>query len=141
MIIHEIPSYVRLSYNSEKNYILFDWTDFDVTLDEIKVLHQKALDTALQTGCFYFIAETSKVKTILRKEVVRWFGEVWVPKLAAAGLKAIVTVVPDIGLATLSTRHWQAGVVASIKMKNVTNLAEAEAFLEDLQRCVVTQPM
>lgn len=134
MIIHEIPNFIQVSYHDDKHYILFDWTDFYVTLDEIKTIHHKAFETALDKQCFYYIAETSKVKNILRPEVLTWFGSEWVPVLSKGGLKAIITVVPSSGLATLSTRDWQSGVVGTIIQKNVRNLAEAEAYILQLQQ-------
>ena len=66
VIIHEIPGYIQVSYDEAKDYVLFDWTDFTVTLDQIKAIHEKALAAAQQKHCSYYGAETSKVKTVLR---------------------------------------------------------------------------
>ena len=132
MIIHEVPNFIQVSYSPGKDYILFDWTDFLVTLEQIKVIHQKALDVAVQKQIYFYVAETSKVNSVLRSEVIKWWGEEWVPKLTAAGLKAIVTVVPmKVGLASISTHNWQVQVVGSIVMKNVRSLAEAESYLKE----------
>ena len=133
MIIYEKHNYIKVVYHPDKNYIVFDWTDFLVTLDEIRELHEKALNVALLKKCYFYIAETSKVRSVLRQEVIRWFGDVWVPKLVAAKIKAIVTVVPTSSLAKLSTRSWQAVVLDGIMMKNVKNVAEAEAAIRELQ--------
>lgn len=141
MIIYEKPEFIQVSYRQDGNFILFDWTDFQVTLEEIQELHKKALAVALEKQCFYFIAETSKVRTVLRPIVVGWWTIVWVPKLLASGLKAIVTVVPDSALASLSTRQWQKDIQKwqedsqkGIFMKNVQTLAEAQVLIEEFQR-------
>ena len=134
MNIHEIPNFIQVSFQEEKNYILFDWTNFSVSLEEIQTIHHKAFETAVEKHCMYYIAETSRVKNILRPEVLDWFAKEWVPVLSAGGLKAVITVVPLFGLATLSTRDWQANVVSQIFQKNVRNLAEAEACIALLQQ-------
>lgn len=132
MIVHEVPGYIRVSYDEAKDYVLFDWTDFAVTLDQIKAIHEKALAAAQQKHCSYYVAETSKVKNVLRQDVVAWFGE-WFPKMAAGNIRAIATVIPSSALANLSTRNWQSEVVGSITLKNTANLAEAEAFIKELK--------
>jgi hypothetical protein len=125
--IYEKPGYLVISHNRAKNYILFDWTNFNVTLDEIKSAHTKALETARRTGCRTYIADTSKVANTLRQEVIDWWGSTWVPELSNFGLRSIVTVVPERALAKLSTNTWQRQVVAGIAMTNVASIAEAES--------------
>lgn len=132
VIIHEIPGYIQVSYDEAKDYVLFDWTDFTVTLDQIKAIHEKALAAAQQKHCSYYVAETSKVKTVLRPEVVAWFGE-WFPKMVAGNIRTIVTVVPSSALANLSTRSWQSEVVGTITMRNTASLKEAEAFVQEMK--------
>jgi hypothetical protein len=130
-IIYQKPGYLTVSHNSEKNYILFDWTNFGVSLEEIKEAHKKALDTAKISRCYSYIAETSKVKNALSQEVLAWFGT-WVPVLNQYGLKEIITVVPASAVAKLSTSSWQKNVVAGISMVNVKTLEEAEATLNQI---------
>jgi hypothetical protein len=125
--IYEKPGYLVVSHNRAKNYILFDWTNFNVTLDEIRSAHDQALEAARRADCRTYIADTSRVANTLRQEVVDWWGATWVPELAKFGLKSIVTVVPERALAKLSTTTWQRQVVAGIAMTNVSSMAEAEA--------------
>jgi hypothetical protein len=134
MIIYEKPGYIQVVYHPDKNYVVFDWTDFLVTLEEIQELHKKALTLAQEKGCYYFIAETSRVTTVLRHDVLKWWGEVWVPTLDKAGLRAIVTVVPSSAIATLSTHVWQAQVEGGITMMNVRSFADADAAIKELQK-------
>jgi hypothetical protein len=125
--IYEKPGHLVVSHNPAKNYILFDWTNFNVTLDEIRSAHKQALDAAKGADCRTYIADTSKVANTLRQDVIEWWGGTWVPELARYGLKAIVTVVPEKALAKLSTGTWQKQVVSGIAMTNVSTLAEAES--------------
>lgn len=133
MLIYEKQGYIQVRYQPEKDYIIFDWTNFLVTLAEITELHTRALAAAREKGCYYYIAETSRVTNMLRPEVIRWWADDWVPRLNDAGLKAIITVVPSVALAAMSTHSWQAQVIGSITMLNARSLPDAEALLADLQ--------
>jgi len=125
--IYEKPGHLVVSHNRAKNYILFDWTNFNVTLEEIRSAHSQALEAAKRTNCHTYIADTSKVANTLRQDVIEWWGGTWVPQLARYGLKSIITVVPERALAKLSTNTWQRQVVSGIAMTNVSTLAEAES--------------
>jgi hypothetical protein len=126
------PGIVTVSYNARRNYVLFDWTSFAVTLDEIRTLHAAALAAAQKHNCRTYVAETAKVTNTLRQDVIEWWGTVWVPRLAEAGLRAIITVQPTSAIASLSTRSWQRTVVEGITMINVGSLPDAEAALASL---------
>ncbi len=127
-VIFEKPGYLTVTHNSEKNYIMFDWTNFCISLEDIKEAHKKALDAAKMQRCYNYIAETSRVKNALSQDVLTWFGT-WVPVLSNYGLKAIITVIPASAVASLSTTSWQKNVVGGISMVNVKTLSEAEAAL------------
>jgi alkylhydroperoxidase family enzyme len=133
MIIYEKPKYIQVVYHPDKNIIVFDWTDFLVTLQEIQELHEKALKIAQENGCYYYVAETSKVTNMLRPEVIKWWADIWVPKMVSAGLKAIVTVVPSSAIAAFSTHGWQAQVLDGITMANVRSFADAERLIKEMQ--------
>jgi isopentenyl diphosphate isomerase/L-lactate dehydrogenase-like FMN-dependent dehydrogenase len=130
-VLYDKPDILTVSYNPQKNYILFDWTSFFIGLEDIKEAHQKALNAAKSNKCFIYIAETSKVKNVLSQEIVNWFGT-WVPKLAEYKLKAILTVVPKSSLAGLSTKSWQKNVVAGITTIDVKSLADAEEEMKKI---------
>jgi hypothetical protein len=127
--IFEKAGYITVTHNAVGDYVLFDWTNFMVTLDEIKTLHEKALTTARRHNCRNYVADTVKVTTTLRPEVVAWWGSTWVPVLAEYGLRAIVTVIPTSAVATLSTSNWQRQVISGITMLNVRSLRQAEEVL------------
>src|SRR4051794_33662303 len=115
-LIFEKPGYITVTYHPTGDYVLFDWTNFMVTLGEIQTIHEKALSAARRHNCRNYIADTVQVTTTLRPEVVAWWGTTWVPVLAEFGLRAIVTVLPKSALATLSTGSWQREVVGGISM-------------------------
>jgi len=132
MILYDKPGFIEVVHRAAGGYILFDWTSFMVTLEEIQELHRKALEGLHQHRCPYYVAETSKVRNVLRQEVIEWW-QGWVPKLVTGGLRAIVTVVPASAIASLSTRSWQAEINNGIVLKNVRSLAEAESSIQVLR--------
>lgn len=134
MVVYDKPGYVQVRYQPADNIMVFDWTNFMVTLEEIQDLHGKALDAARKKLCWDFVAETSRVQNVLRQDVIEWWGTVWVPELVKAGLRSIVTVVPTKAISQLSTQSWQAKVVGPITMKNVATFAEAKAVIKELRR-------
>ena len=52
------------------------------------------------------IVDTSKAKGVLKQEDQEWFGTYLFPKLQAAGIKAIITIVPGDALSKLTARQW-----------------------------------
>jgi hypothetical protein len=133
MILYDKPGFLQISHRADGGYILFDWTSFMITLDDIQQAHHKALTGAQQHDCWFYLADSSKVRNVLRQEVIDWWGKIWIPKLSSSKLRAILTVVPTSAIATLSTRSWQAEVSGGIVMKNAKNLVEAQQAIEQLR--------
>jgi hypothetical protein len=125
-VLFENPGRVVVSYDDRKGYVLFDWSSFNVTLEEIRLLHQRALDGAKRHNCRTYVADTSKVRNALPQNVIAWWSDTWVPVLATYGLRSIVTVLPTSAVANMSTTNWQRQVVDGIAMINVASLADAE---------------
>jgi hypothetical protein len=128
-VVYDKPGYLVISHNAAKDYILFDWTSFNVTLDEIKMAHEKALEAAKRYNCRHYVADTSKVTNALRQDIIAWWGSTWVPTLAKFGIRTVATVLPKSAVATMSTTSWQRQVVEGIQMINVASRAEAESAL------------
>ena len=135
MVIYHKPGIVQVTYHPVWNLIGLDWDSFSISLDDLKDLHEKTLAAAIEKRCYYFVAETSRVRTVFSEDCITWWVDEWVAKLSAAGLKAIVTVVPESALATMSNSAWQSEVVvAGITMKNVKNWLEALQAVKALQQ-------
>jgi hypothetical protein len=124
-----MPGRIVVSYNEAKDYVLFDWTSFNVTLDEIRRIHEQALAVARRHNCRNYIADTRKVTNALRPDIIAWWGTTWVPTLSRYGLRCIITVPPAGAIASMSTDSWQREVVDGITMINASSLADAEATL------------
>ena len=133
MDVYEKTGFLKVTFNKEKKYVMFKWIKFGLSLESLKVAHQKALDILLANNCYNYIAETSQATGLLSQSVIEWWTNEWVPKLQKSGIKAIVTVIPSSVFATYSTKDWQSAVAGNIIMKNVASLEEAEAFLKTIE--------
>jgi hypothetical protein len=129
MVLFESSGFLKLNYIPEKGYIVFAWEDFSISLAEIKKAHEAALAVAVERGCFGYIADCSRARDSLLPEVILWWRKTWMPKLAAAGIRKIVTVESRSVLSSLSNRNWQRDEGSGIEMVNVGSLAAAEAAL------------
>jgi hypothetical protein len=129
MILYECRGFLEVGYVEDKDYLVFAWRDFAISLKEIMKAHRAALDFAVSRGCMRYIADCSQAKDALLPEVIVWWRNDWVPVLAEAGLRRIVTIIPSSGLATLSNRDWQRDPKKRIEILNVESLASAVALL------------
>lgn len=125
MVIYKKEGFITVKYDAMNHVIIFDWINFVIPLKELQELFEKTLKASREKQCFKYIAETSKVSSALRKDAVEWWGNVWVPVLDKAGLKCIITVLPQSAIANMSTRSWQQEVVGNIVMQNVKSLDDA----------------
>ncbi len=132
-VIYDKPPYVQVVHRAELNYIAVNWTDFFISLKDIQEMHHKALEFAKKNHCYYYMAETSKVKTLLTSDIIEWWSD-WVVVMADAGVKGIITVVPTHLFGQISTLKWQAEVINGIMMKNVKTVEEGETVIQELQQ-------
>jgi|GEM_PF-2912416 len=128
MTLFECPGFLEVRNDEGKGYIIFDWSDFSISLREIKKAHEAALNAARASGCRFFIAECSRARDSLLPEVIQWWRSDWVPRLAAEGIR-IVSVEPRSALSILSSRDWQRDTGAGLEITQVATLKEAEALL------------
>ncbi len=124
--------YLKVKYYPRKGYILFKWHKFNIDLSQLKIAHKKALKIAEDKKCFYYVADSSEAELTLTPEAIGWWRSEWVPKMREAGIKAIVTILPNNYLSLYSTNAWHLADFKNIILKNVKNLEEAENFIKKL---------
>ncbi|MFH2116213.1 MAG: hypothetical protein ABIJ86_17065 [Spirochaetota bacterium] len=124
MQIYQNPKFITVTYFEKPKHILFDWVKLAIPLEDLKTLHMKAYEVAVEKKVKTLIAETSKVTDVLFQECIEWFGKDHVPRLAAGGVSRIITVVPKTALGRLTTKSWQ-GAVQGIEIHEVATLDDA----------------
>jgi len=123
-VIYKKDNYITVSFQEKPLHIVFDWSRLAVNLEELKELHMKAYEFVLSKKVKTLIADTSKVKDVLYKECIEWFGNEQVPRLSKVGVKRIITVVPKTALSRITTKSWQ-GAVEGIELHNADSLEDA----------------
>lgn len=128
MTIYEKPGYVKITHQSDGNYVLFDWTNATISFEDIKEAHLKAFEVDKEKGVTCLIADCSKMKFSFTTEITNWFATEMMPRLSKeAGIKRIITVLDDSAIAKLNARSWQKA--NDIELPNVSNMPEALKLL------------
>ncbi len=128
MTIYEKPGYVKITYHSDKNYVLFDWTNATISFDDIKEAHLKAFEIDKEKDVTCLIADCSKMKYSFTTEITDWFATEMMPRLSKeASIKRIITVLDDSAIAKLNAKSWQKA--NDIDLPNVSSMEEAKKLL------------
>lgn len=125
-------SFLKVKYYPHKGFILFKWQRLNIDLAQLKIAHKKALKYAEEKKCYYFVADTSEASLALTPEALGWWRSEWVPKMQAAGIKAILTILPKNYISLYSTKDWHSAEYKNIILQNVKNLEEAELLVKKL---------
>ena len=124
MNIYQNQDYVNVSYVESPKHLVYEWTRNSIKLDEFKKMHLKALEVIKSKGVTSLITDSSKVLDVPFPENVEWLGTELIPMLAKAGVKKLISIVPQTALSRLGTKSWQNKVLG-IDMYDVKDMAEA----------------
>jgi len=94
--VYSLPGHVTVWHNALGDHILFDWINLAVPLDEMRAVHERALAAARRHNCRNYLVDQSKVAAQPPPEALAWWDAEWLPVLGEFGLRAIVTVSPDV---------------------------------------------
>lgn len=124
-------SYVSVTYNSEKKYILIVWKKF-ANDEEQLLFRQKLLEMIKATQVSSYLTDnTNLVGTSERMQ--RWIRDVWFPLANQAGLKNVATIQSKDKFANFAVDNILVG--ASLKEMNCRQFdteEEAETWLGSL---------
>lgn len=124
MQIYQKQNHITVTYFQSPKYILYDWIKNYLSLDIFKELHLKALEKIRAESVTSLISDSSKVTDVPTDDCMEWLGKEMVPLLSKAGVKRLITIVPQTALSRLGTKSWQRQVMG-IDMYDVKNMAEA----------------
>ena len=132
--IYSNPDILTVYHDVEENYILLKWNSFHISLEEIKLMHKKILEYAVENNCHVYVAETSYTRSKLGDEILKWWKDVWINEMQKNGIRLIVTIYPRNIIAQISTTEWQDGNYGSIKMMNVFELTQAAKTIKEYSK-------
>lgn len=125
MAIYDDGHYLRVEDHPEARCVVFNWTRFAISLEDIKKAHYAALEVVKAKGYETLIADTGNVAGVLFPDVVAWWEGEMIGKYVDAGIRQVLTVVPKSALGRLSTKDWQKQVVGKLSTLNVKSLDDA----------------
>lgn len=116
--------YVKVNYKPDTQVLYVRWKNlFDQ--DIVSECCQKQLEQ-VRKGARIMVVDISKANGVLSNETQKWFGNELFPDLAAAGLKAIITIDSTIPVTRLSSTKWaKTGSKFSFDMVTVQSIEEA----------------
>jgi hypothetical protein len=97
--------YVTLSYVAEKKCLVQTWKKF-CTTEEYQHGQEKSLELVVAKGCKGFISDTTNAG-LLKAEATQWAGEVFVPKLKAAGINNVEVVLPNSAFTKMTLKNLE----------------------------------
>ena len=124
MKIYENEKFIKVSLVDSPKHILYDWKKTYITLAEFKEMHLTAIEAIKANGVYNLISDSSKVTDVPQDECKEWLGTQLIPLLSQAGVKKLITIVPQTALGRLGTKSWQQKVMG-IDMYDVKSMDEA----------------
>jgi len=92
--------WVSIRWDQSHKYVHTEWKGF-ARSDEFRTALMTALDAIRDKHAIAYLSDTRKVKVVVPKDQ-NWANEVWVPYVAAAGLKRFALVKAESGLGKLN---------------------------------------
>lgn len=87
----------------------------------------------VKQGARFLIIETSKSKGVPPQDVQNWFGETLFPAFDKAGLKAMITVVPESALSRMAAKNWiKNGTPFQFDSYDAASLEDAKKLIKEL---------
>lgn len=102
-MIYEVDGIVR-TYMENPKTIIVEWD----SLFNNEVIKKSCLAQLekVKGGATVLIIETSKAKGVPSQETQEWFATDLFPEFDKAGLKAMITVVPESALTKMASKSW-----------------------------------
>jgi hypothetical protein len=123
-VIYQKLGVATVTYNESPKYILYNWEKNAVKLEDYKELHLKALDVIKQNKVYNLISDSSTVTDVPFNECLNWLSTELMPKLSAAGVTKLITIVPQTALSRIGTKSWQQKIMG-IDMYDVKDRKDA----------------
>ena len=103
--IYNAPGFVDTWYEPDKGIIAAKWHKL-TTREHVRLSCEEQLKVAQTTNAKCIIVDTSTAEGVPFPEDQKWFGDYLFPNMQKAGIKAIITVLPQNALTRLGTNTW-----------------------------------
>ncbi len=104
--IYNAPGFVDTWHEQDKGIIVAKWHKL-TTREHVRPSCEEQLKVAQTTNAKCVIVDTSTAEGVPFPEDQKWFGDYLFPNMQKAGIKAIITVLPQNALTRLGTNTWK----------------------------------
>jgi len=128
-LLYQQPDVVSAEYDAATNAVIVTWQNLGPH-NYLRPCLAAQNKSVKGDGAKYIIVDTSEAKGVLKQEDQEWFATELFPELQAAGLKAIITIVPKAALTKMATRQWtRTGAQFGIEFYDAASMEDAVAIV------------
>jgi hypothetical protein len=95
-VVYLDEPWVSIRWDAIHKHVFTEWKAF-ANSAEFRTALMRALDAIKDHGAVVYLSDTRKVKVVVHKDQ-DWANQVWIPLLAASGVKRFALVTADSGL-------------------------------------------
>jgi hypothetical protein len=104
MLVYQAKDCCRTTYDPESRIMVATW--WNMTREHIRPNLERQMEQ-VRAGALYLVIDVGDSRGVPPPEDQAWFGDTVFPAYRAAGLKAMINVVPKSGVARLGASRWQ----------------------------------
>jgi hypothetical protein len=104
MLIYQARDVCLTTYDPESRILVATW--WSMAHDHIRPNLERQMEQ-VAAGARYLVIDVAECRGVPAPEDQAWFGDTVFPAYRAAGLKAMINVVPKSGVARLGANRWQ----------------------------------
>lgn len=129
--LYDAPGVTSASYDAANKSILAKWDNFPAT-GHFRPCLEAQVKCLQERGVEFIIVDVATTEGVPNLEDQEWLGEYVFPSYEAAGLKAVITIVPVNALTQLGANRWKrTGSTFKFEMFEVASLEDAQACARD----------
>lgn len=129
--LYDAPGVTSAGYDPAHKAIVAKWENFPAT-GHFRPCLEAQVNCVQQHDVDFVVVNVSTTQGVPAQEDQQWLGDYVFPGYESAGLKAVITIVPQDALTQLGASRWrQTGSTFKFDMFEVASLEDAKACIRD----------
>ncbi len=129
--VYQQPNIVKVVYDATLKSLIVEWTYLGPH-KSIRPCTMAQLKAIQENRAKAIIVNTANATGVAKKEDLKWFDNYLFGELEKAGLKAIITVIPQDALTRLSASYWKnTGKTFGIEFLETATLEKAKELVSE----------
>ena len=130
-VVYLDEPWVSIRWDGTHNYVFTERKAF-ANSAEFRAALMRALDAIKDHRAVVYLSDTRKVKVVVHKDQ-DWANQVWVPLLAASGVKRFALVTADSGLGKATVEDViERADTKGLLMRHFDSLSAARSWLAEI---------